>query len=142
MTVFVKKNTIFKQKLLFFKILHLTVFAVSWSIFELFLPISPFRNYQSLLHMQIPKNQLRIVGEDNSKNTHIYGQIYIIIWYVTRASQYSILCSSLFRYGQNVIDLQYSLTSKALPSPKEGKVCIVSSRKIPIFHYQDGHHVN
>ena len=48
MTVFVKKNTIFKQKLLFFKILRFTVFAVSWSIFELFSLILPFWNSQSV----------------------------------------------------------------------------------------------
>ena len=39
---FRKEKHNFKQKLLFFKILRFTVFAVSWSIFELFLPILPF----------------------------------------------------------------------------------------------------
>ena len=37
------------RKLLFFKISRFTVFAVSWSIFELFLPILPFWNSQSLI---------------------------------------------------------------------------------------------
>ena len=46
---FVKKNTTFKQKLLFSKILRFTVFAVSWSIFELFLLILPFWNFKSLI---------------------------------------------------------------------------------------------
>ena len=47
-----KKNTTFEQKLqklLFFKILRFTVFAVSWSIFVLFLPILPFWNSQRLI---------------------------------------------------------------------------------------------
>ena len=43
--VFLNEN---RQELLFFKILRFTVFAVSWLIFELFLPILPFWNSQSL----------------------------------------------------------------------------------------------
>ena len=48
MTDFVKKNTISKQKLLFFKISRFTVFALSLSIFEQYRPILPFWNFQSL----------------------------------------------------------------------------------------------
>ena len=46
---FCQKNTISKQKLLFFKISHFTVFALSLSIFELYRPILPFWNSQSLI---------------------------------------------------------------------------------------------
>ena len=50
MTVFVKKLCFSKQKLLFFKIVRFTFFAVSWSIFKLFRPILPFWNSQSLIY--------------------------------------------------------------------------------------------
>ena len=50
MTVFVKKLRFSKQKLLFFKILRFTFFAVSWSIFELYRSILPFWNTQSLIY--------------------------------------------------------------------------------------------
>ena len=43
MTVFVKKNTIFKN-------LNFTIFVVSWSIFKLYKPILTFWNTQSLIY--------------------------------------------------------------------------------------------
>ena len=38
------------MKALFFKILRFTFFAISWSIFELYGPILPFWNSQSLIY--------------------------------------------------------------------------------------------
>ena len=46
---FCKENNISKQKLLFFKILRFTIFALSRSIFELYRPILPFWNSQNLI---------------------------------------------------------------------------------------------